>query len=94
MKKLPIFLILLFLAACTSAENRVITSQTIMIPGISDSMFECPITEQWPNPDELTDLDVARLIVELRRNNLVCKNSIDAIQEFLRRAQDITSSPQ
>ena len=84
---------LLFLSACDTT-TRVVTSQTMVIPGMSAAMFNCPIVERWPNADELTDLEVARLLVELRRNNMTCRNSMDAIQDFLRRAQQITASPQ
>jgi len=93
MKKSILLASLIFLTACESTSN-VITSQSIMIPGVSPAMFNCPITEQWPNPDQLTDLEVARLLVELRRNNLTCRNSIDALQDFLRRAQQVTNVPQ
>lgn len=87
----PIFLIglILFLSGCST--DRVLTSENLSIPTISSSMFNCPTVERWPNPDELTDLEVARLLVELRRNNTLCRNSMDAIREFLQRAQRITN---
>jgi hypothetical protein len=94
MKKIAfLFFLLFFLTAC-SDPARVVTSQNIVIPGVSPEMFNCPTIEVWPNPDELTDLQVARLLVELRRNNVICRNSIVAIQEFLRRASEVTTSPQ
>lgn len=94
MKKILALFLLLFLTACGNNSEYVISSQSFVIPGVPSSMFNCPIIEQWPNSDELTDLDVARLLVELQRNNLTCKNSIDALREFLSRATQITSSPQ
>jgi len=81
--------LILLLSAC-SPNDRVITSQTLTIPTMPPSMFNCPVIERWPNSEELTDLEVARLLVELRRNNTLCRNSMDAIREFLQRAQRIT----
>ena len=81
--------LIILLSAC-APDDRIVTSQNLSIPSISPSMFNCPVIERWPNPEELTDLEVARLLVELRRNNTLCRNSMDAIREFLQRAQVIT----
>ncbi len=94
MKKVAALFLLLFLGACGSNSTHVISSQSFVIPNVPSTMFNCPVIEQWPNSDELTDLDVARLLVELQRNNLTCRNSIDALREFLSRATQVTSSPQ
>jgi uncharacterized protein YcfL len=75
----------LFLAGCSDDITLVVTRQTVVMP--SDNMFECPSVTNFPESSTLTDLQVARLLVQLHQNNLQCKASIDAIQEFLTAAR-------
>ena len=87
----PLFIAGLILSGCSG--DRIISSRSqVTIPQISPSLFVCPQIDRWPDPDELTDIQIARLLVELRRNNQICRNSLEAIKTFLERAREISSS--
>lgn len=91
MKKL-LLLPLLFLAGCQSTQPMLrTTEQVVVMP--DRSLFKCPTLDKLPNPDTLTDLEVARVLVELQKNNKVCKNNIVAIEKFLVRAQKTVEQP-
>ena len=81
MKKLIIAC--LFLAGCQS--TAVSTKLTVITP--PEQMYDCPIKRQWPNYEKLNDIEVARTIIELYKNNERCKNSIDAIKQYLEDAK-------
>jgi hypothetical protein len=50
-------------------------------------MYNCPIVRTYPEVKTLTDSQVAKLLLQLRNNNLTCKNSLEAIRQFLAEAQ-------
>ena len=77
MKKLIILSLLLAGCQSTTPTTRL---QVITPP---DEMYDCPIKTKWPNWQKLNDTDVAKTIVELYKNNARCKNSINAIQQYL-----------
>jgi hypothetical protein len=81
MKKLIILSLLL--AGCQSTATS--TRLQVIIP--PEQMYDCPIKTKWPNWQKLNDTDVAKTIVELYKNNKRCKNSVDAIKQYLTNAK-------
>ena len=82
MKRLLLIPFALLLAGCQSTQPDLVkTKIQVIVP--DQSMYECPTIKSYPNADKLTDIQVARLIVQLYKNNQTCKNSIEAIQKFL-----------
>ena len=77
MKKLIILSLLL--AGCQSTIPT--TKLQVITP--PEEMYDCPIKDKWPNWQKLNDTDVAKTIVELYKNNVRCKNSVDAIKQYL-----------
>jgi hypothetical protein len=61
------------------------TKYQVIIP--DNSLYNCPTVRSFPNPNNLTDAEVARVIVELYKNNQICKNSIDAVKKFLEQSK-------
>lgn len=87
MKKfLSLIPLVLLLAACNESKPELIRTQwKVVIPDAS--MYRCPSLKDYPNTATLTDIQVAKLIVELYKNNQTCKNSIDSIKTYLNEAQ-------
>lgn len=81
MKRLLILPAVLFLAACQTTDP-VVTKTEFQVVKPDPSMYNCP-SVRLPNTEKLTDVQVAKLLVTLYKNNRACKNSIDAIQKFL-----------
>jgi hypothetical protein len=52
-----------------------------------ESMFNCPTLASFPEPRTLTDVQVARLIVQLYQNNTTCRNSMTTLRQFLENAK-------
>ena len=72
----------LLLTACAS-EDPVVTTVRHRVVMPDESMYACETVERFPEARTLTDLQVARLLVELHQNNVQCRNSIKSIRAFL-----------
>jgi len=80
----------LFLMACGTDELVVRSTQhQVVMP--EESMFNCPTVDQLPSTRTLTDVQVARLIVQLYQNNTICKNSMTTLRKFLEDAKTSTA---
>lgn len=53
--------------------------QVVVAP---DSLYNCPVITKWPAVKNLTDLQVAHLLVRLAEDNKICKSSLDAIHAY------------
>lgn len=84
MKKFIFLISLITLIGCSQSEVIVSTKYTVVMP--DSKMFECP-SPRLPVSSTLTDSEVANLITQLFRNNVVCRNNIKAIEEFLQKAK-------
>ena len=78
MKKLVIIAALLL----TGCQSTIPTTR-LQVVTPPEQMYDCPIKTKWPNWQTLNDTEVAKTIVELYKNNVRCKNSIDAIKQYL-----------
>ena len=86
-----ITLIILFsfiVIGCTSNPQPIPVQQhTVLIPPAN--YFQCEVIELPRNTKIITDLDIARLITRLYRENVVCANNMKAIKEFLENSSKI-----
>ena len=74
------------LAGCDEQQVQLYRTQLqVVIP--PEQLYQCPVLRNLPAYKTLTDLQVARVLVELHRNNLTCRASLDAIRAFLANAQ-------
>lgn len=86
-KKLCLFLPIALLIAGCNPDNPTLISRKYQVIVPPDVMYNCPIVKTFPEVTKLTDLQVARLLTQLQKNNITCKNSLDAIRRFLSEAQ-------
>jgi hypothetical protein len=84
MKKL-LLLSTLLVSGCQTAQVITTKEQVVIVP--SSAMYNCPTVSSYPDPKTLTDVEVAKLIVQLDRYNKTCKNSIEAIRQYLESAK-------
>lgn len=82
MKKIILLVVAMLLVGCND-QNQVLTSYKYMVAHPSEAMYYCPVVKQFPNWKTLTDSQVAKLIIQLQKNNLTCKSSIESIRRFL-----------
>lgn len=81
------------LSAC-AGDPVVLRSTQHVVVMPEETMFNCPTVTELPESRTLTDIQVARLIVQLYQNNTTCKNSMVALRQFLEAAQQaITPQP-
>ncbi len=87
MKKLMFIIPAILLAGCATTPEQVIvrTEQIVIIP--NDSLFNCSSVRRFPNPENLTDAQVAELLIALHRNNTNCQRNINAIKMSLQEAK-------
>lgn len=88
MKKIILLLGVMLLASCND-QSQIVQSYKYMVVHPSEAMYYCPVLEQFPNWKTLTDSQVAKLIVQLQKNNLTCKSSIESIKKFLQEADNV-----
>ena len=82
MSRVLFALLAILIAGCSSGEPPVTTVRhRVVLP--EESMYACDTVERFPDSRTLTDLQVARLLVELHQNNVRCRNSIETIRRFL-----------
>lgn len=84
MKKLlilPLLSVALVGCAKKPAQTLVRTEQVVIIP--DRTLFECPSIRRYPNPETLTDSQVAELMINLQSNNTKCQKNINAIWKTL-----------
>lgn len=82
MKKIILLLAVVLLASCND-QTQVVQSYRHMVVHPDEAMYYCPVVKHFPNWRTLTDAQVAKLLVELQKNNLTCKSSIESIRKFL-----------
>jgi formylmethanofuran:tetrahydromethanopterin formyltransferase len=82
MKKVLLIPFALLLGGCQTTGS-IITTNRYQVITPSASMYNCPSIKDFPDPKNLTDIQVGRLIVHLYENNRICKNSLDSIKTFL-----------
>ena len=89
MNKLVVISLALFVAGChQSLEFYTPEYKVVKAP---DYLYNCPLSNKFPNPDKLTDQQVGDLILNLHKNNVTCKKSLDSIKKFYDDADQTTS---
>jgi len=89
MKKF-IIVLPLFLAAC-SPTSQIVSATKLEVVVPDRSMYKCE-SVKYPNHKDLTDSQVARIIIDLHKKNSECRNSIEAIRKFLEEAKTTIES--
>ena len=91
MKKILFVLIIpLFLLGCQEEAQLIKETNVVLVP--SRSLDNCPVIKQFPDPSTLTDSQVAKLLVVLQHNNVLCRKTIDQIYNYLESAKKKVSS--
>lgn len=86
MKILFLVLIGLVLAGCANGQLVTPSVDKYHVILAPESMYQCDIIKSYPKPETLTDLETAKLILSLDKNNKICKHSIEALRKFYRDA--------
>jgi hypothetical protein len=88
MKLLIITIATLCLAGCATAPPpQFITKTEIQVYVPEKSMFYCQNVRRFPNPETLTDAQVAKLLVELHSKNTECQKNMNAVYKTLAEAK-------
>ncbi|MEY4333830.1 MAG: hypothetical protein RLZZ196_2573 [Bacteroidota bacterium] len=75
------------LAGCASKPPVVLTKTELQVYVPDRSMFYCQNVRRFPNPDTLTDAQVAKLLVELHSKNTECQKNMNALYKSLDQAK-------
>ena len=83
---IPLVASALMLGGCDPQQVQPIVNKyhVVLAP---DSMYNCPVVKKWPKIETLTDLQTARLIVDLAEKNKICKSSMVALKAFYENAK-------
>lgn len=87
MKKILVLALALSLGACATttppAPIQTVTVTRLEVIAPDMKMYQCPIVQTFPAWQTLTDLQTAKLLEQLFRNNQICYNSIQTIKKFV-----------
>lgn len=83
----PLIIAGLLLAGCNETK-QIITTYKWMVIHPDEAMYYCPVLKKIPNWKTLKDSEVAKVVLELQKNNLTCKSSLESIKKFLKEADD------
>lgn len=86
MKKFVALSLAILVSGCATTE-QVITREKLTVVTLDRSMYNCPSIGSYPNPETLTDSDVAKLLVQAEKNNSECRRNMKAIQNFIEQAK-------
>ena len=76
----------LLLSGCVTNDSSVVQIKPVVI-SVPKNYFNCPSAVSWPKADTLTDIQVAYLIKDLNKKYQLCKNSLNAVKQYLDKAQ-------
>lgn len=91
MKKLVLLLPLL-LTGCSQTAVQLLAPEYKIVKAPAD-MYDCPVETKFPKPDTLTNKQVGNLILKLQKNNMTCKQKLDAVKQFYDDAEKTVSEP-
>lgn len=80
MKKL-ILLFPLLLTGCSQTAVQLLAPEYKIVKA-PDEMYNCPVETKFPKADTLTNKQVGALILKLQKNNMTCKQQLDAVKQF------------
>jgi hypothetical protein len=81
MKKVFLVLPLIFLTGCSQTAVQLIAPEYKIIKA-PDDLYNCPVETKFPKADTLTNKQAGNLILKLQKNNVTCKQSLDAVKQF------------
>ena len=84
----------LALAGCASKPPQLLTKTELQVYVPDRSMFYCQNVRRFPNPETLTDAQVAKLLVELHAKNTECQKNMNALYKTLDEAKKKAESKQ
>ena len=80
MKKL-VLLFPLLLTGCSQTAIQLLAPEYKIVKA-PDAMYDCPVETKFPKPETLTNKQVGNLILKLQKNNVNCKQRMDAVKQF------------
>jgi hypothetical protein len=77
--------IMLMLTACgdSAPQTQFVARNKFIAIDVPANLYYCPTVVKFPSTVNMTDIEVARLLVQLQKNNISCANSMTAIQAYL-----------
>ena len=87
MRLLVATITMLLLVGCASVPPQVITKTELKVVMPERTMFYCQNVRRFPNTDTLTDVQVAKLLVELHAKNTECQKNMNSVYQFLDEAK-------
>ena len=89
MKKIALLLIAtLALAGCNENGMQVVKQNNYIVVTPPTELYDCPVVKV-PNTEHLTNVDVARYILNQYKTNVKCYNNIMAIKSYVEKAKAI-----
>ena len=78
---------LLALTGCASEEPIKLLAPEYKVVKIPEQLYVCPVVKNFPDADKLTNKQVGGLLIDVQKNNMICKNSIDSIKKYMDEAE-------
>lgn len=86
-----IILLIPLVSSCTTTRPTVIDQSRTIVISIPEALLKCPQlkSEELPNPETLTNKEVAELIDKLYRSNRTCGINMLQIRAYQEKAKKV-----
>lgn len=80
--------LVMFAGGCaTKPEPIVVDKSIVVVAKPPETLYKCPQIKQFPNPETLTNKEVAQVISRLVEANMICGINMDQIKAYIERAE-------
>jgi hypothetical protein len=91
MKKVLLVSLLLTLTGCADDSIKLLAPEYKIVK-IPEQLYVCPVVKNFPDASHLTNKQVGGLLVNVQKNNMICKNSLDSIKKYMDEAEATVSA--
>ncbi len=84
-----IILTLPLAAGCTTTKSVVLDQSRVVVITVPKNLLDCPQIGKLPNPETLTNKQVAQVIEKLYRYNRTCGINMQQIQDYIEKAKKV-----
>lgn len=76
-----ILLFPLLLTGCSQTAVQLLAPEYKIVKA-PDDLYNCPVETKFPKADTLTNKQVGNLLIKIQKNNVACKERLNAVKQF------------
>jgi hypothetical protein len=86
MKFLALLVLPLLLMGNSCQTTQLVRTEKPLVITVPENMYQCAALKKFKT-DNLTDIEISKIIIYLTKNNITCYDSQQAIKDYLDKAK-------